>query len=128
MRRIRDVDTKWNTTFRYRAEEKQTKEEQLNWLADAMQSGNLQIKYISIADLKNRNSEGGTSATFQETGSKQDFIQKCMSYDPDIVSFAATYREKPVVIGVDLRDATFFLTIRKKMPADYQSLECELFL
>ena len=78
--------------------------------------------------ILDRNDEGNTSFTLGRITSKEKIANLCHAKGIDIVSIIGTYEHNPIIVGVDLRTKSPFITIRKSKMADYKKLEREIFL
>lgn len=99
-----------------------------DWLIYAANCDILHVRRIQLDNTLDRSDEDNNSVILGKIVSKEKVIDLCKTNGVEIVSIVATYEQKPVIIGIDLRTNKPFITVRKKQLADYKQLEKELYL
>lgn len=100
----------------------------IRWISDSRKLSGFFVNYIYLCDLQNRFDEGSTNIQLDPDVSYETIIECYKNRDIDLIYINGSYNGKPVVIGTDLRKNLFYITLRKKSPADIDSLERELAL
>ncbi len=100
-----------------------SRNELVQWIYNIAQMKILGIKTISLNDYSERDVEGNTSKEYLSDVSLEE-IQKYL-----IISYIETitvqfeYKDKPVLVGVNLQNNQIFITLRKRKLADISELE-----
>lgn len=127
MAKINELRTEFNVSFVYKISGLDSAKQLLGWLSDTAKSGVMEVKRIRLSDMLERSSERDVALTAPSASdSTAVFVQKILDSGADMVSLTGTYKDAPVVIGIDIRKKTVSLTCRKKKMADYSSLELAL--
>lgn len=123
MKRISERESRANLVLEYKLKNKSIYE----WLYIVSNSLPMQIKSIDLDNLLDRSDEERYSFSLGKIVSVDLLKEDCEQNGIDIVSIIVTYKDKPIVIGADLRTETAFITVRKSIMADIDSLEEEIF-
>lgn len=90
----------------------------MRFLQKVIKSPELLVKNISLDDITRSNDEGNSSITIDSDISEKELLKKCTDGETDIISINATFKDCPIVVGVDLRNFKLFITLRNnKMPS-----------
>ena len=112
-----DIKTTRNTSLTYEIPTICNKKSAIAWFIKVIKSPKLSINKISLDDVTRSNDEGNSSSTIDSDISEKELLKKCTYYETDIISANATFKDYPILIGVDLRNFKPFLTLRNsKMP------------
>lgn len=125
MARISKTETNSNLTFDYSLLEYKGKDV-FDWLITVSQNEAIHVRSIQCDNTLDRGDEGKYSFTLGRFVSKEKLIALCNANGIDVVSIVGTYELNPVIIGVDLRTKSPFLTVRKSKLANYEKLEKEI--
>lgn len=98
----------------------------MKWLYAVKDMEGLTVNYIRYTDMMNRQDEGNDSIKLNADVSLSEMIDNYNNRDVHFILINGEYKNAPVGIGVDLRDRTVRLGIRKKIPADIKSIEKKL--
>ena len=127
MAHISSTETNHNIIFYYSLDN-YTAGDAFDWLIAVSQNEAIHVIRIQCDSILDRNDEGNTSFTLGRITSKEKIANLCHAKGIDIVSIIGTYEHNPIIVGVDLRTKSPFITIRKSKMADYKKLEREIFL
>ena len=83
-----------------------------DWLAKIIEIPSVEINHISLRELTNRNDEGNTSKQTSGCASSLEIYHIAQEIDADIISLTGKYKEKLIVIGVDVRDRLIYITLK----------------
>lgn len=120
---IKEESNNTNLTRYYSISQAKTVDTAVMWISDIRRISSISTNYIYFSDLTNRFDEGSESVQLEANASLSD-MKKCISENSiDDILLNGKYDGHPVVIGVDLYEKQAYITIRKKDPADINSLE-----
>ena len=100
--------------------------EAVAWICSVIKSKTVVPTYISLSDLVNRSDEGSGNTQLDPTATYNDIMQEIDNKNIDIISVNGRFQEKPIVVGVDLRNSQCFLTARKSNKFDFKAVENKL--
>lgn len=100
----------------------------IKWISDSRKLPGFFVNYIYLSDLQNRSDEGSGNIQLEPEVSYETIVEGYKNRDVDLIYINGSYNGKPVVIGTDLRTNLLYITLRRKSPADIDSLERELAL
>lgn len=125
---VREKRNSSNLTRYYRDENLAGRGALIRRLCEARALDGVSISYILLSDLLNRSDEGSDSIRLSGDAGPEDIEDEVNKRNIDMISAYGTFRDKPVVIGINLIRTEVFITIRKSSPADIDALEKELSL
>lgn len=123
MNKIKEVADKHVTLRRYSLSGIKDVESAIEWFGKARKISCLTTEYITLKDLTNRNDEGNMSKQLSPDVDINDIYNELSVREIDKVSLSGEYKNKPIVIGVDLNDKTVSITVRNKNRADIEEIE-----
>lgn len=126
MSMIEEIDNGTHITRYYTISKISSDIEALEWLSSVRDIPKLNVGYIYYCDLMNRSDEGSGNIRLDPKVNIDTMRSKFQERDVDLISLIGEFNEKPVVIGVDLNAKQEYITIRKKAPANLETLEKEL--
>ena len=111
------IKTARNTNLTYDIPTVGDRRSAIAWIVKAIKSPELSVDNISLDDITRSNDEGDSSITIDSDISEKELLEKCTGGETDIISVNATFKDCPIVVGVDLRNFESFITLRNiKMP------------
>ena len=123
---IKEIDKGTNILRFYTSNQITNNIEAVKWLYAVKGMEGLTVNYICYTDMMNRQDEGNDSIKLSADVSLSEMIDNYNNRDVHFILINGEYKNAPVGIGVDLRDRTVRLGIRKKIPADIKSIEKKL--
>lgn len=123
---IKEIDKGTNILRFYTSNQITNNIEAVKWLYAVKDMEGLTVNYICYTDMMNRQDEGNDSIELSADVSLSEMIDNYNNRDVHFILINGEYKNAPVGIGVDLRDRTVRLGIRKKIPADIKSIEKKL--
>lgn len=118
-----DIKTTRNTSLTYEIPTICNKKSAIAWLIKVIKSPELLVKNISLDDITRSNDEGNSSITIDSDISEKELLKKCTDGETDIISINATFKDCPIVVGVDIRNFKPFVTLRNNKMPNLEELE-----
>jgi len=128
MSKIDEYSNNRNTTYVYKLRYVKDKKEGVRWITSIMKYPQIVSKSILVDDIQNSSDEGNNSKQLPPDASTEEILKYTLVGSVELLSIVAKYNNKPVIIGVDFRDMTAYVTIRISEPADISDIEKKLFL
>ena len=110
---IEEKSNNSNVSRYYHVENVSNISDAVEWICSVIKSKTVDPMYISLSDLVNRSDEGSGNTQLDAKATYDDIMHELDDKNIDIISVIGRFQEKPVVIGVDLRNTQCFLTARK---------------
>ena len=123
---IEEKSNNSNVSRYYHVENVSNISDAVEWICSVIKSKTVDPMYISLSDLVNRSDEGSGNTQLDAKATYDDIMHELDDKNIDIISVIGRFQEKPVVIGVDLRNTQCFLTARKSKKFDFEAIENKL--
>ena len=128
MSRIESKSDRHITIWRYRISEVKDKKSACTWLIKVMHESMFEWEYLSLRDLVNRSDEGNSSMQIIGEIEVNDLYDNVKETSADFISLTGEYREKIIVIAVDLRTKNISITLKNKNKNMISEIENQLHL
>ena len=123
---IREKRNHSNITRYYQVQHVSNTEEATRWICLIVGLDEFETNYLYLSDLVNRWDEGSGDLQIDPPISEDAVLQEVVSRNADLISVNGKYKGKPIILGVDLKNYSVFVTLRKKEAADIESIERQL--
>ena len=115
-----------NITRYYSIGQISSKFEALAWIKRVSEIDEIDVNYIYFEDVTNRSEDGSDSVQIDPGLALENMKSILNDRDVDYIFLNATFGGKPIIVGVDLNEKLAYVTIRKKTPADFGTIEQRL--
>ncbi len=122
----KEIENNANITRYYTIGQLNTDIDALAWINEIRYKEDFSTNYLYFSDLDNRSDEGSANIQIDASADYSSMLEILNNRNVDIVLINCKYKGKPVVIGVDLRERMVYVTLRKRIPADFGEIEKEL--
>ena len=120
---ITSIKTARNTSLTYGIPIVSTRKSAIAWIIRVVKSSALSVDDILLDDVSRSNDDGNSSITIDRSISEKELLEKCDSSETDIISVNATFKDCPIVVGVDLNNFKPFVTLRNNKIPSLDELE-----
>ena len=95
----------------------------VEWICSILNKKEIVSDVISLNDLINRSDEGSGDVQLENNTTIDDIMGELSDKNIDLITINGSFHNKPIVLGVDLRNFHVFVTARKNNMVDLSSLE-----